>query len=114
DDSLKNNIILWEENYNKEQLQYALEVSNCLEFISQLPDQLETQIGENGIKLSGGQKQRITIAREIYKNPEILIFDEATSALDSESEEKIQGALNQLKGKLTLIVIAHRFSTIQF
>ena len=73
----------------------------------------ETIIGDNGIKLSGGQRQRLAIARELFKEPEIMIFDEATSALDTESEQLIQQSINSLKGERTIVVIAHRLSTVR-
>ena len=91
----------------------ALKTANAWEFICQLPEQLLTKIGTQGLKLSGGQRQRISIARAILSNPSLLILDEATSALDSESESRIQDAIQSLKGSFTMIVIAHRLSTLQ-
>ena len=91
----------------------ALKLANAWEFIEELPDKLLTKIGTQGLTLSGGQRQRLSIARAIISQPKLLILDEATSALDSESELKIQDAINSLKGKFTMIIIAHRMSTIK-
>ena len=84
----------------------------CNDFINKLENKFETKIGENGIKLSGGEKQRLSIARAFLKNSKIILLDEATSSLDSETEEKIQKALEKLISNKTTIVIAHRLSTI--
>ncbi len=83
------------------------------DFMHQLPDGLNSFIGERGVKLSGGQRQRVAIARALYHNPEVIIFDEATSALDSKNEESIQQTIYSLKNKMTLIIIAHRLSTVE-
>ncbi len=115
-DTIANNISFWNcDNKNTEcmkKIKYAAESANCSSFIEECENGYETVIGEKGVKLSGGQRQRIAIAREIFKDPKIMIFDEATSALDSESERLIQESINSMKGKYTLIIIAHRLSTI--
>ncbi len=113
DDSLLNNIVLFEESPDIERVKNACLQANVWTFIETLENGLDTQIGERGIRISGGQKQRISIARELYKNPQLLILDEATSALDVESEMIIQEAIDRLQGKLTVIVIAHRLVTIK-
>ncbi|MEY8239679.1 MAG: ATP-binding cassette domain-containing protein, partial [Cycloclasticus sp.] len=98
---------------SREQVIDAATKAHAMEFIEQLPDGLDTLIGENGLKLSGGQRQRLAIARALLKDAPLLILDEATSALDTESERKIQAALEiAMKGRTTL-VIAHRLSTIE-
>ena len=91
----------------------ALKLANAWEFVQKLPDQLLTKIGTQGLTLSGGQRQRLSIARAIISQPKLLMLDEATSALDSQSEEKIQAAIQSLKGKFTMVIIAHRLSTIK-
>lgn len=91
----------------------AAEAAHAMEFISQMPDGLDTMVGENGVKLSGGQRQRLAIARALLKNAPVLILDEATSALDTESERHVQAALEVLMRGRTTIVIAHRLSTIE-
>ena len=114
-DTLANNISLQRTGKNpdvKIAIERAAKLANCLEFISDFPEGFNTTVGEKGVKLSGGQRQRIAIAREIFKEPEIMIFDEATSSLDSESEFKIQQSIRALKGKMTFINIAHRLSTV--
>lgn len=100
-------------NLSEHQIQEAVFTANANDFIAKLPKQLETNLGEGGNKLSGGQKQRMTIARAIAAQPEILILDEATSALDTESEQKVQLALEQVTHERTSIIIAHRLSTVR-
>ncbi len=112
-DSVKNNVALGHDEVDQSKLENALEISNSAEFVNQLPLKSNEVVGEGGNKLSGGQKQRLSIARAVYKNPDILILDEATSALDTESEKLVQDAINNLMKNRTSLVIAHRLSTIQ-
>ena len=112
DDTILNNIKYANLNASEQDIREAAKLSFSEEFIDLLPNKYDTKIGENGIRLSGGEKQRLSIARAFLKNSKIILLDEATSSLDSETEKKIQDALNYLtKGKTTL-VIAHRLSTI--
>jgi ATP-binding cassette, subfamily B, bacterial MsbA len=112
-DTILNNICYGAENISMEKAIAAAVTANAHDFIMQLPDGYHTELGERGVKISGGQKQRISLARAIYKDPEILILDEATSALDSESEKVIQQSILSIKNKYTIIAIAHRLSTIE-
>jgi subfamily B ATP-binding cassette protein MsbA len=112
-DTIKNNIRLGKEDATDEDIIAALKVANAYEFVKDLPNGIETNIGDAGGKLSGGQKQRLSIARAVLKNPPIMILDEATSALDTESEKFVQVALENMMQNRTSIVIAHRLSTIQ-
>ena len=112
-DSIKNNMLLGSEKATDEAIIEALKVANAWEFVKDLPQQINTNIGDSGNKLSGGQKQRLSIARAVLKNPPIMILDEATSALDTESERLVQDALEKMMQNRTSIVIAHRLSTIQ-
>ena len=112
DDTVFNNIKYARPDANKEDILEAAKLSMCDEFINNLENGFETMIGENGVKLSGGEKQRLSIARAFLKNSRIILLDEATSSLDSETEEKIQKALDKLTVNKTTIVIAHRLSTI--
>ncbi|GAB6930881.1 ABC transporter ATP-binding protein [Paenibacillus sp. JCM 10914] len=111
--TLRENIAYGKLTATEEEILEAAHKANLTELIKQLPEGLDTQIGERGLKLSGGQKQRISIARTFLKNPTILILDEATSALDTETEMIIQEALSKLAVNRTTIVIAHRLSTIK-
>lgn len=112
-DTVANNIRLGKPNATEEELIEATQIANAYEFIKELPDEMQTNIGDSGGKLSGGQKQRLSIARAVLKNPPIMILDEATSALDTESEKLVQTALENMMKNRTSIVIAHRLSTIQ-
>ena len=112
-DSIKNNINLGKGDATDQEIIEALQIANAWEFVKDLPDGIDTNIGDSGNKLSGGQKQRLSIARAVLKNPPIMILDEATSALDTESERLVQKALENMMQNRTSIVIAHRLSTIQ-
>tara|TARA_B100000795_G_scaffold256061_1_gene228213 strand:- start:1178 stop:2458 length:1281 start_codon:yes stop_codon:yes gene_type:complete len=112
DDTIRNNIAYANLNATQDEIREAAEHSYASEFIEKLPNKYETIIGENGTKLSGGEKQRLSIARAMLKKSQIILLDEATSSLDSETESKIQEAINFLTKNRTTIVIAHRLSTI--
>jgi subfamily B ATP-binding cassette protein MsbA len=115
DDTLFNNVTLWDQK-NEENLtrfREAIKKSQLKSFISDLPYKEEERLGNNGVTLSGGQKQRISIARELYKEVDILLMDEATSALDTKTEKNIQKSIDDLKGEYTIIMIAHRLSTVK-
>ena len=112
DDTVLNNIKYAKPDASNDEVFKAADMAMCTDFINKLENKFETKIGENGIKLSGGEKQRLSIARAFLKNSKIILLDEATSSLDSETEEKIQKALEKLISNKTTIVIAHRLSTI--
>ena len=114
-DTIFNNITFWDEptDDNIRKFQEVIESAASSDFINSLPDKEETILGNNGTNLSGGQKQRISIARELYKDIDILVLDEATSALDSETEQSIKKSIDQLKGNYTILMVAHRLSTIK-
>lgn len=111
--TIRDNITYGMSDISEEMLNKAIEAANLSDLIEELPDGLDTWIGENGGKLSGGQRQRIAIARAIIRDPKVIVLDEATSALDSISEKKIQKALNNLKKGRTTFIVAHRLSTIK-
>jgi subfamily B ATP-binding cassette protein MsbA len=118
DDTIANNISLWagdpETNPElREQIHDAARQAYAHRFIEALPEGYQTVVGDQGVRLSGGQRQRLFIARELFKNPNLLILDEATSALDTESERYIQQSIDSLKGEMTVVIIAHRLSTIK-
>lgn len=112
-DTIKNNLLIGKPDATDEELITAAKIANAYEFINDLPEGFDTNIGDAGSKLSGGQKQRLSIARAVLKNPPIMVLDEATSALDTESERLVQNALENMMKHRTSIVIAHRLSTIQ-
>ena len=114
DGTVRENLIyaLGEEEINETHLQHILTLSKC-EFIYDLPQGLDTEIGERGVKLSGGQKQRLAIAKIFLKDPKIIILDEPTSALDSQSEKSITEAMHELFQNRTVLVIAHRLQTVK-
>lgn len=115
DDSIRGNVAFGIDPalIDDEKVWQALDQAQLKEFVEDLPEKLNTSVGERGVRLSGGQRQRIGIARALYHNPEILVMDEATSALDNETEKGIMKAIESLKGEKTLIIIAHRLSTIE-
>ena len=115
DDTLRQNIAFGKTDteIDKDRLNAALHLAQLDEIVAGLPEGLDTMMGDRGVRLSGGQRQRVGIARALYNDPAVLIFDEATSALDSETEFEVNNAIQTLKGRKTLIVIAHRLSTVR-
>jgi len=111
--TIKENVIYGKQNATNADIIKALKLANAYNFVEKLPKGMDSEVGERGVKLSGGQKQRIQIARAILKNSPILILDEATSSLDAKSEKEVQDALENLMKNRLVIIIAHRFSTIQ-
>ena len=111
--SIRENIIYGNKIVDEHKLIDSMKAANAIDFINDLEFGLDTLVGERGVKLSGGQKQRVAIARALYKNPKLLILDEATSALDSESERLVQQALENLMDDRTVLIIAHRLSTVR-
>lgn len=114
DEPIRNNIAfgIADEEIDDERIWQVLEDAQMKEFVKELPEGLDTTIGDRGVRLSGGQRQRLGIARALYHNPEILVFDEATSALDNETEQAVMEAINSFQGKKTMVIIAHRLNTI--
>lgn len=113
DDTIRNNVAFGVDEPNDELVWQALEEAQLKDFVAGLPDKLDTIVGDRGVRFSGGQRQRVAIARALYYNPEILILDEATSALDNETETAVMEAIDSLQGNKTLIIVAHRLTTIR-
>ena len=115
DDTIRNNIAFGEDEQciEDDRIWSALEQAQLKEFVSKLPQELDTIVGERGIRFSGGQKQRIAIARALYYDPDIIVLDEATSALDSETENAVMESIDALQKRKTLIIVAHRLSTLK-
>ena len=111
--TVRENIAYGDLSADLARIETVAKAARAHEFIADLPEQYETQIGERGVKLSGGQKQRLAIARVLLKDPPIIVFDEATSSIDTETEVKIREALNELTHDRTTFVIAHRLTTLQ-
>ena len=115
DDNIRNNIAFGEEEgtIDDSKIWDALKMARLDDFVMGLPEGLETVVGERGIRFSGGQRQRLAIARALYRNPEILVLDEATAALDNETEDEVMKAIETLQGYKTLIIVAHRLTTVR-
>ena len=117
DDSIANNISLWSANERdpaaETEIRAALAKAHLLEWVDEQPGGIHAEIGDRAVRMSGGQKQRLSIARELYRKPDLLILDEATSALDSESERLVQESVEELRGRMTIVIIAHRLATIR-
>lgn len=113
DGTIRENIVFGQTYTGDDAVWNALKEAQLYDFVKALPDGLDTEIGERGVRISGGQRQRLGIARALYTNPDILFFDEATSALDNETEEAIMESIHALHGKKTMIIIAHRLTTIE-
>ncbi len=112
-DTIRHNLSWVKKDVSDTTIWKMLESAAAAEFVTRLPQGLDTVIGDRGIRLSGGERQRLALARALLSQPQLLILDEATSALDHENERKIQQALEQLQGKLTIIIIAHRKTSIE-
>lgn len=111
-DTIANNIKFYDNSITDADVERAAKMANIYDFVQNCPEKFSTTVGDRGVMLSAGQRQRVVIARVLARNPRLLILDEATSALDNESEVKIEQVIQNLKGKLTIIVIAHRLSTV--
>ena len=116
DDTLKRNIALGieDDDIDERKLQNAIQMAQLNSVVEELPQGVDTIVGENGFRLSGGQRQRVALARAFYHERDIIVMDEATSALDNETEKEVIGAIKQLHGIKTLIVIAHRLTTVEY
>ena len=114
DDTLRHNVALGvpDSEIDDQRLARALEAAQLSSFVAGLPEGVETMVGERGVRLSGGQRQRIGIARALYHDPPVLVMDEATSALDSATEAEVMSAVNALHGQKTIVIVAHRLTTV--
>ena len=114
DESIRDNIAFGidADKIDDRRIWEVLEEAQLKEFVEELPEGLDTTIGDRGVRISGGQRQRLGIARALYHNPEILVFDEATSALDNDTEKAVMDAINNFHGRKTMVIIAHRLNTI--
>lgn len=113
DMTIKENLLLAKANATEEEISKSIIQSSLDEFVSTLPKGIDTKVGESGIKLSGGQKQRLAIARALLRNSNIIIFDESTSSLDNFAQNQVKKSIDNLKGKATVVIVAHRLSTIK-
>ena len=115
DESIRENIAfgIESEDIDDDKVWEAVGEAQLTDFVRSLPEGLDTKVGERGVRLSGGQRQRIGIARALYGDPEFLVLDEATSALDSDTEQAVMEAIDSLHGRKTLLIIAHRLTTIR-
>ena len=112
-DTVRANLLWARPDADEEQIWLALSLAAAEEFVSALPEGLETTLGDRGVRLSGGERQRLALARALLREPSLLILDEATSALDSENEKRIRKAIDELHGSVTILIITHRLSTIR-
>jgi len=113
DMTIKENLLLAKEDATDDEIKLAIKKASLDEFVSSLPEGLNTKVGESGIKLSGGQKQRLAIARALLRNSSILVFDESTSSLDNFAQDEVKKSIDSLKGESTIVIVAHRLSTIK-
>ena len=115
DASIRHNIAFGEKEnaIDDDQIWQALKIAQLEDFVKGLPEGLDTLVGESGVRFSGGQRQRLAIARALYRNPDILVLDEATAALDNDTEEEVMKAIEALQGYKTLIIVAHRLTTVR-
>ena len=111
--TIRENLVIANRGATDEQMWESLKVANAFDFVMELPQGLDAQVGERGVKLSVGEKQRISVARSLLRNPPILLLDEATASVDTETERLIQEALERLMQNRTSFVIAHRLSTVR-
>jgi ATP-binding cassette subfamily C protein len=115
DDTLRRNIAFGapDPEIDEARVEDAVRAAQLRDVVAMLPQGLDTELGEHGVRLSGGQRQRVAIARALYRQPRLLVLDEATSALDNETEEAVSRAVESLMGRLTLVIVAHRLSTVR-